>query len=285
MGMMRVTAASEPGSGLPNEDLIVTGRDMVVILDGATARTETGCVHGVAWYVQQLAAAITDHPDLLPADALALAIVRVANLHPACDLDHPGTPSAAAAILQARDGILHYLVLGDVTVAAHTNTGLRVITDDRVSGTALAERAAADQLPNGSAEKTAALVAMKRVELAARNTAGGFWIAAADPRVVQHAITGEIPLAAVRQVALLTDGAARAIKPLELHNCPGLMTLLETAGPEELIRQVRTAESNDPEATRWPRNKIHDDATAALVTFALAVSLTCLKEQATAARC
>jgi hypothetical protein len=27
------------------------------------------------------------------------------------------------------------------------------------------------------------------------------------------------------------------------------------------------AESKDPDATRWPRNKIHDDATAAVVEF------------------
>ncbi len=264
---MEVTASSEPGSDQPNEDHIAVGQDMVVVLDGATARTETGCVHGIAWYVQHLADAIVTHPDLPPADALALAIVQTANQHRACDLNHPGTPSAAVAIIQARQGTLRYLVLGDVTFAADTSSGLQVITDNRVRETAMAERAAADALPNGSLKKTEALIRMKRAELAARNVPGGFWIATTDPRVVKHAIIGEIPLAEVRRIALLTDGAARAVDPLGICDWPGLMAMLASGGPEELIRQVRAAESKDPDAIRWPRNKIHDDATAAVVEF------------------
>ncbi len=158
---MRVAASSEPGSEQPNEDHIAVGQDMVVVLDGATARTETGCVHGIAWYVQHLADAIVAHPDLPPADALALAIVQTANQHRTCDLNHPGTPSAAVAIIQARQGTLRYLILGDVTFAADTSSGLQVITDNRVRETAMAERAAADALPNGSLKKTDALIRMK----------------------------------------------------------------------------------------------------------------------------
>jgi 8-oxo-dGTP pyrophosphatase MutT (NUDIX family) len=264
---VQVTVSSQPGSDRPNEDHLAVGRDMIVVLDGATARTETGCIHGVAWYVRHLADAIIGHPDLPPADALALAIVQTANQHRGCDLDHPGTPSAAVAIAQARHGVLRYLVLGDVTIVAETRDGLQVITDDRVNQTARAERVIADALPNGSPEKTEALVRMKHAELAARNTPGGFWIATADPRVVKHAIIGEIPLADLRRIALLTDGATRAVNPLKICDWPGVMDLLSSAGPAELIRQVRAAESNDPDATRWPRNKVHDDATAAAVEF------------------
>jgi hypothetical protein len=240
---------------------------MIVVLDGATARTDTGCIHGVAWYVRHLSDAIIGHPALPPADALALAIVQTANQHRDCDLNHPGTPSAAVAIAQARTGVLRYLVLGDVTMIVETPDGLQVITDDRVSHTARAERAAADALPNGSPRKAQALVRMKHAELAARNTPGGFWIATTDPRVVKHAIIGETPLADVRRLALLTDGAARAVDPLKICDWPGLIALLSSAGPAELIRQVRAAEDNDPDATRWPRNKVHDDATAAVVEF------------------
>jgi hypothetical protein len=237
------------------------------VLDGATARTDTGCVHGVAWYVRHLADAIVEHPELLPPDALALAIVRTANQHRGCDLDHPGTPSAAVGIVHIRQETAHYLILGDVTMIADTDDGLDVLTDDRVSKTAPAERALADSLPNGSPDKADALIQMKIAELAARNVPGGFWIATADPRVVKHAIIGEIPLSKVHGIALLTDGAARAVEPLEIYDWPRMMAFLRSAGPEELIRQVRTIERKDPEAIRWPRNKIHDDATAVLVEF------------------
>ena len=264
---MRINASSDPGSEKPNEDYLAIGKDMVVVLDGATARTDTGCVHGVAWYAQHLADAIVDHPDLPPEDALALAIVQTANQHRGCDLEHPGTPSAAVAIVQVCEAVLRYLVLGDVTIVADTRHGLEVMTDNRVSETATAERAIADALPNGSPLKAEALVRMKQVELAARNVPGGFWIATSDPRVVKHALIGEFPLADVFRVALLTDGAARAVKPLQIYDWGSLMDLLSSADPEELIRQVRAAESKDPDATRWPRNKIHDDATAVIAEF------------------
>ncbi len=47
-----------PGDpGTPNEDWVAVTSDLVVVLDGATVRTETGCVHGAAWYTGELGAA------------------------------------------------------------------------------------------------------------------------------------------------------------------------------------------------------------------------------------
>jgi hypothetical protein len=46
---LQATASSEPGSpGKPNEDGLAIGDGTVAVLDGATARTETGCIDGVA---------------------------------------------------------------------------------------------------------------------------------------------------------------------------------------------------------------------------------------------
>ena len=110
---MRVTASSDPGSpDRPNEDGIVICADTVAVLDGATARTDTGCIHGVAWFVEHLAKAIAKHSELGPADALASAIRDTADQHrDTCDLMHPGTPSAAVAIVQIRNQVLRYLLL------------------------------------------------------------------------------------------------------------------------------------------------------------------------------
>jgi hypothetical protein len=266
---VRVTASSEPGSpDAPNEDAFFVSPDggTVAIFDGATARTGTGCTHGVAWYTHGLAGALAGYARLTPAKALAAAITDTAARHRnTCDLGHPGTPSAAVAIVQARRKTLRYLLLGDVTVVLGLGHGIRVLTDSRVQGTARAERQAADELPSGSPEKAQALVRMKQAELTARNVAGGYWVAAADPAIVAHAITGELPRQHLQQAALLSDGAARAVDPFQLCDWRGLLTILTTAGPGELIRQVRAAEAADPAGIRWPRNKIHDDATAILI--------------------
>jgi hypothetical protein len=107
---MQVAAASEPGSpDKPNEDGVVVTAHMAAILDGATIRTDTECVHSVPWFVENLAGSLAEHRDISPADALRAAVTATAAAHShTCDLNHPGTPSAALAIVQVHDDSLRY---------------------------------------------------------------------------------------------------------------------------------------------------------------------------------
>ena len=67
---MQVAAASEPGSpDKPNEDGIVVTADMAAILDGATVRTDTGCIHGVPWFV--------GNPRIVRAGPSSLMVLRI----------------------------------------------------------------------------------------------------------------------------------------------------------------------------------------------------------------
>lgn len=267
---MRVSTASVAGDPkTPNEDWACASEGLVVVLDGATARTDTGCVHGVAWYAAKLGSALTGlavDRDRKLGDALAAAIQSTADQHRECDLTHPGTPSAAVAVVRLNHDAVEYLVLSDVMIAADTSSGVQVITDDRVDSTAMAERAEANRYPFGSAEKQAALLRMKHAELAARNQPGGYWVAAENPSVVIHAIYGSFPLDDVRRVAVLTDGAARIVAPFGLLDWPAVLDVLDDAGPTELIRRVRAIEAADPTCTRWARNKGSDDATVVYAT-------------------
>ncbi len=117
-------------------------------------------------------------------------------------------------------------------------------------------------MPANSPGKPAALVRMKHAELAARNTPDGFWVAAADPTAAEHALAGELRSSSVRRLAVLSDGAARAVDPFELYDWAGLLDVLGNSGPSALIRQIRTTKASDTTAVRWPRNKLSDDATA-----------------------
>ncbi|MFC7245167.1 hypothetical protein ACFQO7_22045 [Catellatospora aurea] len=253
-------ATAAGSSDKPSEDWAHASSGLLVTLDGATARTDTGCVHGVHWYAARLGAALVDFGadsamDLT--EVLRRAIIRVAAEHPSCDLTHPGTPSAGVALLRA-DG--RYLVLGDVTIAGTGGDGPIVLVDPRVEQTARPERDEVDRHLIGTPEKAAALIPMKRAELAARNVAGGYWIAAADPAAAEHALTGRLD-ADVSPVAVLTDGAARAVT-LGLMGWSHLLRIASTDGPDELIEIVRRAEASDPLGAKWPRNKTSDDATA-----------------------
>ncbi len=261
---MRTMVATAAGStAVPSEDQVIATDDLIVVVDGATARTDTGCIHGTAWYADRLAHTIAESVAGDLAEALASAITRVADLHrDTCDLTHPGTPGAAVGIVQVAGPTLRYLVLGDITVIIDTADGLTVVADERVSTTAAPERRAADGWPIGSAEKSTALRAMKHAELASRNKPGGYWFATSDPAAADHALTGTFPLTSVARGALLSDGATRAVNTLGLLDWPGLVDFMEASGPEALIAKVRAAEASDPSGVRWPRNKASDDATA-----------------------
>ena len=264
---MTARIASEPGNPeIQNEDMAIARDDLLVVLDGATVRTDTGCHHGVVWYVQQLAqefVARASDPCRALVDALASAIAAVARQHSECDLTHPGTPSAGIGAVRLSPDTVDWLVLGDVTVVLDTPPEPAVISDDRVSATALAERRAADLYPIGSADKAVSLLVMKRAELAARNRPNGYWISAADPAAANHALTGTAPRADVRRIAVLSDGAARVVA-FGLLSWTDALDTLESEGPSALIRRVRDAERDDFLGLRWPRNKVSDDATAVI---------------------
>lgn len=258
------TRAGDPDR--PNEDWFAATGDILVVLDGATVRTETGCAHDPAWYTRQLGAALltagADQSTPLR-EVLRAAIEQVSDLHrSSCDLTHPGTPSAAVAIVREEGPTVRYLVLGDISLVVETTSGaVSVVSDDRVSHTAAEARAEADRHPIGSDEKAAALLEMKRGELAARNTSGGYWIAAADPSAADHALTGELVVGAVERLGLLSDGAARAVELFGICSWAAALSMVERSGPAALVDAVRAAEDADPEGTSRPRNKRSDDAT------------------------
>lgn len=258
--------------GQENEDWLACTSGLVVVLDGATVRTATKCSHGPAWYARKLGAAIIGHAASMSQELaviLADSIRDVAALHETtCDLTHPASPSAAVGIIRVGGDSTQYLILGDVTVVAQVSGEVIAISDDRVSQTALDERREADRYPIGSEEKQAAMQRMKVIELAAKNTPGGYWISGSDPRVVEYAITGTWATAQLDKIAVLTDGAARYVDLFRQADWPSVLASLGSVGPVNLINAVRQLEQDDPEGRRYPRNKRSDDATAAYVELA-----------------
>jgi hypothetical protein len=95
---MRAAVVTEPGTrDLANEDWAGVTPGLAVVLDGLSAPegTGTGCRHGTPWYVAQLGPRLltmASDPARTLVYALAEAIRQVADLHPDCDLTHPGTP-------------------------------------------------------------------------------------------------------------------------------------------------------------------------------------------------
>jgi hypothetical protein len=272
---MQVTFATQPVPGAAiNEDFIAATAQVVILLDGASVPEgmEIGCGHGTAWYVRRLGTRLldqlTDQPGQLLTDALANAIQAVAGLHAhTCDLDHPGGPSAAVAMLRDSDQVVDYLVLADATVLLEGPNGVQAVSDDRLAQVAVTEHSAMHQEATGTTTHQRRYTDLVTELRRHRNQDQGYWVASSSPDAAYHALTGSIPRGQLARAALLSDGATRPVDRFGLMDWPGLLNVLDSEGPSALIARTREVERSDPEGRRWPRSKQHDDASAALCQF------------------
>ncbi|WP_340378425.1 integrase [Streptomyces sp. SS7] len=267
---MRVTLGSQPAeAGRENEDFAAAAPGAAVLLDGAgVAGADTGCTHGVAWFSSTLGglllSAVTASPARSLAACLADSIRVVRSLHEgSCDLAYRASPTSTVVAVRARGRSLEYLVLGDSALLLGDKAGgTTVVTDQRLSDVGRRLRGRVDALPTGSPEHAAALAEYRDALTGLRNQPDGFWIAGPDPRAAEHALTGTLSLDSLTAVSLLSDGATRLVDRFQLATWQGMLDVLSSSGPAELIRRVREAEAGDREGLRWPRGKTHDDATA-----------------------
>ncbi|GIH10320.1 hypothetical protein Rhe02_83870 [Rhizocola hellebori] len=273
-----IRQATEGAPGGDNEDLLYRHGSVLGVFDGVSQApgADTGCVHGVVWYVNRLSQHLNDALEGRPNDnlseALATAIERVRGDHGGqCDLDNPGTPAASICLVRPTQGRLEYLLLCDCILVVDDGSTASVLLDQRFERAiaAIRDENLASPMPFDSAEHAAKLQAVNRRKQLLTNTPDGYWIAAASPEAARHAITGDLDIGPshVRSVALLTDGAARIVDPFALISWRELMDLLAHHGPEALIHAVRVAEQRDIGGSKHPRFKKHDDATAIFCSF------------------
>lgn len=249
---MEIRSACQPAPDrLPssvNEDLVLTGPDFVVVLDGATAppQLDSGCRHDVPWLVERLGGQLvlpllgrstTPLVELL-ADAIAAVCAEHART---CDLSNPDSPSSTVSMLRVGPDQVEHLVLADSPIVLRSpERQVTVLADNRV-----------DLLPEYTFE------AVRRL----RNQPGGFWVASTVPKAAYEAVAGTTDRAVVEEVAVLTDGASRYSERYG-HSWDELMDVLEVEGPHGLISRVR---EYDAQAVAGSfRGKRHDDATAVL---------------------
>jgi hypothetical protein len=252
-----------------NEDFAAVAPSTAVLLDGAgiPAGVDSGCVHGVAWFARSLGTALLAHACDPASGTLsaclhaAIDAVRVQH-GGACDLGNPWTPTATVAMLRVRAGELEHLVLADSSLVLTGAAGdTRVITDQRLDAALDGTRTLLDQIPLRDPAYPDAFRDHMATVQRLRNAPGGFWVAAADPTVAEHALTGSCSLSGLESALLLSDGASRLVDLFGLASWAGLAGVVRSDGPATLIGHVRAAEATDPDGRRWRRSKATDDAT------------------------
>ncbi len=244
---MRVTMASVAArAGRVNEDFTGAVPTAAVLVDGAgIPGTESICRHGVAWYATRLGGTLLGLLSLAPdrglAALLAEAIDQVTAGHrDTCDVANPISPSATVAVLRRRGGLVEHLVLGDSFVVLDRTDGTPlVVTDPREVVVSRSYQSAIEATDEGGAEHHRLLRELR----ARRNQPGGFWLAKDDPRAADEAVTGSCPAAGLAGAVLLSNGASRAVDRFGLIDWPGLLAVLASGGPAEVVRRVREAEA------------------------------------------
>ena len=67
----------------------------------------------------------------------------------------------------------------------------------------------------------------------------------------------------------MTDGVANGVDRYQVPDDWRLAAEMARQDPANLVDAVHLAEESDPDGTRWPRTKRHDDKAIVLVEFAL----------------
>jgi hypothetical protein len=92
-------------------------------------------------------------------------------------------------------------------------------------------------------------------------------VASTDPEAPHHAVLGTVDIGHLKAAALLTNGASRWVDRFAIGSWGDLMGVLKRAdGPAALIGDVRRVEFGEGGGEQQPREKRHDDATAAVVS-------------------
>lgn len=258
---MTMTSAAAGRIGRVNEDFVGAVPTAAVLIDGAgIPGAESICRHGVAWYASRLGGNLLGSLSLVPdgslSSLLAEAIGQVTDDHrDTCDVADPISPSATVAILRLADGRIEYLVLGDsVLVLDRAEGAPLVVSDPREVIISAPYRPKLEAVAEGSDEYRRLLQDLR----ANRNQPNGFWVAKDDPRAADEAITGICPVAELTGAVLLSNGASRIVDRFQLADWPGVLAVLASSGPAEIIHRVRQAEARHAVAA--------DDATIAHCT-------------------
>ncbi|MCZ7437756.1 hypothetical protein O7598_15215 [Micromonospora sp. WMMC241] len=249
---MRVEMLTSPGrDGRPNEDFAGAVPGAAVLLDGAgIPGTEAVCRHGVAWYTHRLGGALLGRllrdggRDL--ATILAEGIDEVTDAHrDTCHPADPAGPQATVAMIRVDGGRLDYLLLADAYLLLdRAGASPRVVTDVREVTARRACAAPLDGVPAGTPEYDRVYARCVEALRARRNQPGGYWLAKDDPHAAAEAVTGDLPVRGVPDVALLSNGAARLVDPYGLLDWAGVRDVLRSEGPAGVVRRVRRAEES-----------------------------------------
>lgn len=275
-----LSQASEKGSAAYNEDIAGAAGSCAWIVDGSaffTGAARTTEESEGAWLVRRIDEILrTNPPEKVAFPDWAAALEQQLRLdYATLGRGHPEReagegPSAVLGIIRlTHDGPacrIEGAVIGDVSILIRDGDRIERWTDpssNPFEAQTIAAATADGHLPGEViSPKALAQILRNRRSL---NRPDGYW--AVNPGLSWtpglRLFSGTISPTAT--VLLASDGFMRLVDIIARHDDRGLVEETKRNGVAGVIAELRRLESADPQAERYRRVKIHDDATALLV--------------------
>lgn len=276
--MLSVTVAASHGAGEINEDVVGFCGSAVWVIDGATGvgANLLEAPSDAAWLARradrELHATLLSDPDLPTVDLLrrvmsacreALETDRVrgaAGAH-----EHP---SAAFALVRHYAGEIEFTTLGDCRIAyRHDDTvrlfGATPLAEIEGRTIELARQCMVEYPTITPAMLRDKLMPQLRANRSLMNRPDGYWVLGTEPEAANHLDRLVISACNGDAFALASDGFLRLIELFEVASPADLLAIDNDDAFAAALENLRALEDLEGSCHRYPRVKVHDDATFA----------------------
>jgi serine/threonine protein phosphatase PrpC len=180
------------------------------------------------------------------------------------------TPAASFTLVRVMENEVEIASLGDCLTLVEGHDGVVQVSDHPVLEEI--EAAIKRDMRALRAAGVAALADVRKRMLPSlhaqrrkRNIPGGYGVLSPDQACLPLLKVRRLPATAIRRLLLVSDGYYRLVDHYGAMSDAELLAQTAALGPDELLRRLRAIEAADPEAVRFPRFKLSDDATALLL--------------------
>lgn len=258
-----------------NEDYVAVGSTYAVLLDGASGITGTRVLphhsgSDAQWFSHFVGGRICEYLNMSRGivDSIRLAVEdsRDFIVEYGVTDNEDLFPSSTLVVVSVAGDLVDIVSLGDSPVFIGLKDGsLVTMSDSRI---AELDQAAVDAMVDRSrglamtgARKRAAVNDILLANRQLKNKPDGYWILDPTGVALDHFNVMQFSVEDVDYVCAMSDGLERAFDLFGLADPAAFLAKATRESFDELLVRLRAEERQDPDFDRYPRLKMHDDAT------------------------
>jgi len=265
-----------------NEDIYGITDHCFWILDGALPLSHanyTDEISDVVWMVKWWHNYLSQNIEQLDKSIVTILEEGMANLNvefaPYADINQLSKldrASATIAIVRINGEMLETYVLGDSEIVIQTKEGhIQTIIDetiqdldDEVINMIFNNQERLQTITfNGYTDEELKVLKNNRMKM---NSKDGYYILEHDLEAIKHGIYKSYRLSEVLDILLMSDGFSAIYNKYKQLTIEELIDASKNEGLEEVLLKIRKLEDNDPDFMKYRRLRLHDDATAILIS-------------------